>query len=258
MRIGTKIGNTVLIPLTVKAIDLLDIPGVVAFSTMRSATDVSDPYDGFNTCSYTGDAAEHVESCRSEVAQLLGIDAGALIMPRQTHSANVKIIYRHSVSLEDTDALVTCMRQTALCIHTADCVPVVMADVEAGVIGAAHSGWRGAEKRIVAATVDAMCSLGARPDRIVASMGPSICPKCFEVGDEVAQKFERYGAVSRINHVAHVDLYRVVAATLEDAGVNSRNISLPPTCSLCDCDNYFSARAMGVSSGRTLSVIMLR
>ena len=92
MRIGTKIGNTVLIPLTVKAIDLLDIPGVVAFSTMRSATDVSDPYDGFNTCSYTGDAAEHVESCRSEVAQLLGIDAGALIMPRQTHSANVKII----------------------------------------------------------------------------------------------------------------------------------------------------------------------
>ena len=61
-----------------------------------------------------------------------------------------------------------------------------------------------------------------------------------------------------MNNVAHVDLYRVVAATLEDAGVNSRNISLPRACSLCDHDNYFSARAMGVSSGRTLSVIMLR
>lgn len=244
--------------MTVKVTELIDTGSVIAFSTERCACDAADPYSGFSTCSYTGDDPRHVEACRHELARFLHVGVDSLVMPRQTHSANVAVVTHTPVNLEDTDALVTNLRGTALCIHTADCVPVLLADMSAGVIGAAHSGWRGAEKRIAEATVLKMQELGAEPRRIVAALGPCICEECFEVGEEVACRFDRYGAVDRSGTQPHVNLAGVVARTLLDAGLLSENITHPPGCSLCGGNRYFSARQSGVGSGRTVSVIMLR
>lgn len=241
--------------------------GATAFSTLRGADACSgDAYSGFNACHYTGDDATHVAACREELAAELGVSVDRLVIPRQTHSAKVAVVKEMPVSvdvLEGVDALVTRMRDVALCINTADCVPVVMHDPDAGVIAAAHCGWRGIVNELLANTLGAMTELGAESGRIRAAMGTSICAGCFEVGEEVAQRFrEAFGGedgivIEKSGVRPHVDLGRAIRAKLLKAGLQPENVSLPSECSRCNPQRFFSARAMGIASGRTLTVLML-
>ncbi|MDE6264561.1 MAG: peptidoglycan editing factor PgeF [Paramuribaculum sp.] len=241
-----------------KVTELLNLPGITAFSTLRDTDSPHLPYSGFSTCTYTGDDPAHCKACRNELAHYLGISADNIVFPRQTHSLNVAVVIDPAAPLQDTDALVTDRSGIALGIHTADCVPVVLADPKAGIIGAAHSGWRGAAGNIAALTVQKMQSLGANPADIHAAMGPCICQECFEVGEEVAARFERFGAVIRTPGKPHVDLPKAVATSLVEAGVPQQNIAMPCGCSRCDFQRFFSARRLGVQSGRTLTLIILR
>lgn len=241
-----------------KATDLLHLPGITAFSTLRDTGSPHLPYSGFSTCSYTGDLPQHYGDCRNELASSLGIEPDNIVFPRQTHSLNVAVVRDPAVALTETDALVTDRHGIALGIHTADCVPLVLADIKAGVIGAAHSGWRGAAGNIAALTVEKMVSLGADPANIHAAMGPCICPECFEVGEEVAAQFEQFGAVVRTSGKPHVNLPKAITASLVNSGVPRQNIAAPCGCSRCDWKHFFSARRLGVESGRTLTLIILR
>lgn len=241
-----------------KTVNLLDLPGITAFSTLRNTGTPLEPYAGFSTCPYTGDSPAHYLGCREELAHCLGIETDRIVFPTQTHSLNVTVVTDPTAPLPDTDAIVTGIPGIALGIHTADCVPVVLADPKNRVIGAAHSGWRGACGEIAALTVAKMMESGAEPSAIVAAMGPCICANCFEVGEEVAEKFDRFGAVSRAMAKPHVNLPEVVAANLESIGVKRENIAMPVGCSRCDSVNFFSARKLGVASGRTLTIIMMR
>ncbi|MDE5687447.1 MAG: peptidoglycan editing factor PgeF, partial [Paramuribaculum sp.] len=236
--------------------ELIDAAGITAFSSLRANDSPESPYAGFNTCDYTGDDAGHIAECRAELARKLGIDLRSIYFPLQTHSVNVAVIDGSDVDLEGVDALVTTLPGVALAIHTADCVPVVLADPVAGVIGAAHSGWRGTVGNIAAKTVEAMNRLGAEPERMVAAMGPCICADCFEVGEEVAEKFEGMGCVLRTYERPHVNLPEAVALGLTAAGVPRRNIVMPPACSRCNPHDYFSARRLGGNSRRTRTVIL--
>lgn len=239
-------------------------PSIISFSTLRDSKEPSLPYDGFNACHYTGDSQEHIADCRRMLSDHHGIDQTRLIMPRQTHSANIAVVDRLPMpteELENIDALVTALPEIALCINTADCVAVVMADVSAGVIAAAHSGWRGTEAEIAVGTLRAMEALGARAERIRVAMGPSICKDCFEVGEEVARRFRGKfppGTVIDTLSKPHIDLPRAIASSLTAAGVMPGNIACPTECSHCRPDRYFSARRQGINSGRTLTVIMRR
>lgn len=277
-------------------IDAIDLPipgpGIVAFSVKRSAPDPSDPYSGFNICHYTGDSPDHVAECRQALAERLRIAPDRLIIPRQTHSDRVAIIDRipyPADSLEGVDALVTTLSGVALCINTADCVPLLMADPHAHVIAAAHCGWRGTVSQIAGKTIDAMIALGADPARIHAAMGPSICPACFEVGPEVAaQFFHTFGPTpilspndlstiprSSNNPTAaknndpnpaknqdftaakpHIDLPQAIAQTLIQAGVPQTNITPPPACSHCHPNQFPSARTLSINSLRTPTLIL--
>lgn len=241
-----------------KVTELLHLPGITAFSTLRDTDSPHLPYSGFSTCAYTGDDPAHYEECRNELAQYLGIAPENIVFPRQTHSLNVAVVRDPSAPLHDIDALVTDRHGIALGIHTADCVPVVLADPKTGIIGAAHSGWRGAAGNIAALTVQKMKELGANPANIQAAMGPCIGAECFEVGEEVAAQFERFGAVIRTSGKPHVDLPKAVAASLVDAGVPRQNIARQCGCSRCDFRRFFSARRLGVESGRTLTLIIQR
>lgn len=234
---------------------------VEAFYTFRGdITDVCAPYAGFSVCDYTGGNPATVEECRRELAAQLGIDLEHLMIPRQTHSLNVALVdaATQSDELDEIDALVTMQRGVALCVNTADCVPVVVCAPDLPMVAAIHSGWRGAEGNIVGRTVAVMAGLGAEPAAMIAALGPSICPDCFEVGEEVASRFDKRFVAQVAGSKPHVDLRAVVMAQLVDAGLDEGNIEFDGACSRCGHSKLFSARRLGVASGRTATVVMLR
>lgn len=259
-------GILTILPMTVEKIDAgISGHGVTAFSTLRGRVAPDDPYSEFNACHYTGDSERHVRRCRRALCQELGIDHDRLIMARQTHSTCVEVVDHIPFgveSLDGVDGLVTSLRGVALAINTADCVPLMMCDCEAGVIAAVHSGWRGTVGLIAARAVEAMRDMGAEPSRIRAAMGPSICRGCFEVGEDVAERFRRDFPDDVVSagrsERPHVDLGAAVRHTLIESGVTPDRIILPAVCPRCNPDRFFSARRLGVASGRTLSVIMLK
>lgn len=244
----------------------LSLPGLTAFATERGPATDDDPYSAFNACGYTGDDPGHVSRCRREAALALGLsDPARLILPRQTHTANVAIVDAATdpQTLTDIDALVTADPSVAVGVSTADCVPLVLVDPVAGVCAAVHSGWRGTAGRIASRAVGAMASLGAEPGRIQVAMGPSICPECFEVGPEVADvfavKFSGSDGIIRPGPGGkpHISLPRAITVALIEAGVRPESIAGPPACSRCAPRRFFSARIHGIRSGRTLTAARL-
>lgn len=161
-----------------------------AFFTRRGGTG-DGLYASLNCGFGSDDAPARVEANRARAMALLDLPAAALVTVHQIHSADVSIVERPWPRSENpkADALVTDRPGVALGILTADCVPILFADTEAGVIGAAHSGWKGTRDGISAATVAAMERLGARPDRIHAAIGPAIQQASYEVGPEFPERF---------------------------------------------------------------------
>lgn len=251
--------------------------GVVAFSTKRDVNSVSlqhpdnPAYSSFNITHYCGDTAEHVSLCREALCQHLRIDDQHLILPRQTHTDNVFVLdhdffeifpqFRWRL-LEEQDAIVTREHGVCIGISTADCVPVLMADVEAGVIAAVHAGWRGMVKRIAVKALDAMQRLGADPQRVRVAVGPSIAVESFEVGEEVVDAFLDADfhpcILSRQYQKPHIDLWAACAMQLEQAGIPLTNFQFSGIDTYAQPDEWFSARRLGIKSGRIFSGIMLR
>lgn len=248
-----------------------EMPGIIALNTLRGCAH-DDPYSKVNLCDYTADDLAHVEACRNALCAALGISPDRLVMPRQTHTCNVAVVddalmaLPHSERMERlqaVDALVTRLGGVCIGVNTADCVNISLADAEAGVLGVAHAGWRGTVGKIAARTVEAMERLGADRSRIVAVMGASICQDCFEVGDEVLEQFVAQGfsadAISRRNAAtgkAHIHLQEANRLVLLNAGLKPENITWNGECSRCHPHKYFSARRLGINSGRTFTGIL--
>ena len=129
-----------------------------------------------------------VERNRALAAGAVGVPPDALVTLRQVHSARALVV-REAGAPARADAAVTDRAGLALGVLSADCAPVLLADPEAGVIGAAHAGWRGALGGILDAAVEAMATLGAEPGRIAAAVGPCIGPDAYEVGAEFEERF---------------------------------------------------------------------
>ncbi len=245
-----------------------------ALQTQRGEAAKNDPYSQWNLCDYTGDDALRVLDARVQFCQQLGIDLDHLVMPRQTHSTNVKVldqnfldasIEEQDTALEGVDALVTKMAGVCIGVNTADCVPIALVDPRNGVIAIAHAGWRGTVGQIAQKTVETMCKLSAKASNIVATMGASICQECFEVGDEVVIEFENAGfnmsLIMKRNvntGKAHINLQEANRQVLIEAGVNPSNITMPTHCSRCESGHYFSARKLGINSGRTFTGIIMQ
>ena len=250
------------------------VEGVTAFSTTRGEVDRHNAYSGVNLCDYVGDDALRVLDARLSLAMQLGVDLDDVVMPRQTHSCRVAVIDddfrsmdidKQEAMLEGADALVTALHGVVIGVNTADCVPIVLADDQAGIIAVAHAGWRGTAGRIAAAVVEQMCRLGATPGHIQATMGPSICQDCFEVGDEVVEEFRK--AAFLLDEIvvrnastgkAHIDLRAANRAVLIASGIPAGLIVPSQHCSRCEPDRFFSARRLGTASGRTFTGIIQR
>jgi len=154
------------------------------------------------------------------------------------------------------DAVLTRRSGLAVGVRTADCLPVLFADAGAGVVGAAHAGWRGLVAGVLGAAIDELVRLGAARERLRAAFGPCIGVCCFEVGAEVAELFaDRPDAVQRAAGARpHVDLVAAARHDLRRAG-----LTLPPVvtglCTACRTDLFHSWRAERARTGRLLAVI---
>ncbi len=144
----------------------------------------SGVFAGLNCGQGSTDQAEAVTINRRRVAEAMGVAPEALVGIHQVHSADVVLVEGPLSARPRADALVTKVPGLALSVLTADCQPVLFADSEAGVIGAAHAGWKGTLNGVLEATVEAMERLGAKAGRIHAAIGPTISQRAYEVGPE--------------------------------------------------------------------------
>lgn len=240
--------------------------GIVAFNTTRGYdVDMNNPYAGFNACHYIDDEIAHVKHCRQSLCEYLNIPNCNLIIPRQTHSLNVAVIDTvpcDILNLNDIDALVTNQRRVALAVNTADCVPILLADMKNKVVAAVHSGWRGTIGHIICKTINKMIEIGADVKNIKAMIAPCICVDCFEVGNEVSSIFEKeypeMDVVVKTSYKNHVDLVKACYIDMMKIGIEAHNVTMPIDCTRCNPHKYFSARHYGIKSGRMLSLIMLQ
>lgn len=206
-------------------------------------------YDSLNCGWSSGDSLEHVAENRRRIAAALCVMPEALLTCYQVHSPIVVTVKAPWPASDrpQADAMVTAQPGLALGVLTADCVPLLLADTQAGVVGAAHAGWRGAMQGIVGETVAAMQALGAKPDRIVAAIGPCIWQESYEVGPDFAAPFlaqtiqnERFFRPAPRPQHQLFDLPGYVAARLEASGVAAISTSVGNTYT--ESEDYFSFR----------------
>ena len=272
---------------------LCELPGLVhGFSTRLGG--VSEAYGGSQlnlgaTASDTWAAVER--NRRAFVREVTGTERQAppLITVRQIHSGLVHILKskdRVSESPLRGDGIISNRRNVLLAVQVADCVPVLLADVERKAVGAFHAGWRGTAKRIVERGVGSMRAVfGSRPEDLRAAIGPCIHACCYAVGDEVIDEFqsqfiyagelfsevydrdpikEKYPLLfltarapghSNIGPQTHLDLVQSNRRQLLDAGVPEGNISAAEECTSCRTDLLFSHRAEAGYTGRMMGAI---
>lgn len=233
-----------------------------AFFTRRGG--ISDgPFDSLN-CGYSGgDDPERVRSNRSRALAALDLDPASIATGRQVHGRDVLTADAPSPGRPEraADALVTDRPGVTLGILTADCAPVLFVDPEAGVIGAAHAGWRGALGGVVEATIDRMARLGARPPRIRAAIGPCIAQASYEVGPEIRESFVAADAGNDV-HFRPVnggdrllfDLEGAVCTRLAGAGVGA--VERLRLDTLADSDRFFSSRRTRRGGGERFGLLM--
>jgi YfiH family protein len=230
---------------------------------------VSDGLFGSLNCGFgSGDMPERVAENRARAMAMLDLAADRLVTCHQIHSPDV-VAVEAPWRREDNpraDALVTVRRGVALGILTADCVPVLLADPAAGVIGAAHAGWKGALDGIVAATVEAMVGLGAAPGRMRAAIGPCIAQRSYEVGTEFPAPFLAadaangdFFAPARRQGYFMFDIGGFVERRLIEAGIGA--IQRAPCDTVAEETRFFSYRRACLKGetgyGRALSAIVL-
>ena len=168
---------------------LADVPGVRhAFFTRRGGVSTG-LYESLNVGVGSKDGPEKVAENRARAAAVFGIELPRLLTCYQAHSAIAVTADRPWGERPEADAVVTRTPRLACGALAADCAPVLLADPEAKVVGAAHAGWRGALGGVVEAAVGAMQRLGAEPERMVAAVGPCIGPDSYEVGLEFEAQF---------------------------------------------------------------------
>lgn len=226
--------------------------GARALFTTRDGGVSAVPFDELNLARHVGDADDAVTANREIVAGAIG---APLVFVDQVHSAAVHVLPPSgAVPVVTADALVTDRDDVALAIMVADCMPVLLSDPVAGVIGAAHAGRPGLLAGVLESTLAAMQQRGALPDRIEVAVGPSACGACYEVPQEMADAAARQlpAVRSRTSWGTHaIDLRAGAVEALGRAGVPPEAIDVEAPCTIEDpiWFSYRRAKATGRFAG---------
>ncbi|WP_314285580.1 peptidoglycan editing factor PgeF [Prevotella pallens] len=256
---------------------------VVAFSSTRHSGVSKGNYAAFNINRYCGDSPDAIEQNRKSLANCLEIDVNKLIVPHQIHSDSSRIIANEYFKLpanireqiiEGVDAVMTNELNVCIGVSTADCIPILLYDTKHHAAAAIHAGWRGTVKHIVQKTIKEMGIVyQTKPQELQAVIGPGISLQNFEVGDEVYEQFanacfdmERIARRFRVMQPKeeelplkwHLDLKLSNRIDMETMGVLPQNIIDEGICTYDNTNDYFSARKLGVDSGRIYNGIILK
>ena len=231
--------------------------GVRRVVTTRAGGRSKPPYESFNLGAGVGDDPAAVTANRNRLADELGLARDRLVWMEQVHGRNAEVVDGPVPGgVEATDALVTAEPGLALIALCADCVPVLLADPEAGVVGAAHAGRVGARVGVVPAALEAMRRAGASIDRIEVLLGPAVCGECYEVPAAMQADVEEHlpGSASKTRKgTPGLDLRGGLWRQLADAGV--AKIGVDPRCTVED-STLFSHRRDG-TTGRLAALTWL-
>lgn len=231
-----------------------------------------EPYDTLNLGLGVDDNADNVRENRRRFGNALDMDPVKIIVPKQTHSANVRIVGVSEVGagaldyesgIADTDALITNTPGVTLAMHFADCVCVFLLDPVNKAIGLVHSGWKGTVAKILTRTIEAMGrEFGSSPDNMRAAIAPAIGRCCYEVSEDVARQiFKAFPHDERVLNQSsstkwRADLKIANNILLHSAGIKDSNVAISEECTSCNREEFYSYRRDG-ETGRMAGWISL-
>ncbi|HKA16953.1 MAG TPA: peptidoglycan editing factor PgeF [Blastocatellia bacterium] len=242
---------------------------VNAFSTRLGGVS-SLPLNALSLSYFKGDSKENTDENRRRFLKAINAEHASIITARQMHSTERCTIESKQEAdgppLE-CDALISRLKGVLLGIQTADCLPILIADTRSGTVAAIHAGWRGTAGRITERTVsDLMLVHGVNPRDCVAALGPAACVDCYEVGEDVIERYKKeFGYWRNLlvnfkdNGKAHLDVRAANIQQLRFCGFGEDRIHSAEYCTMHQNDLFFSYRreSKGEPSGvgRCLSVI---
>ncbi len=225
----------------------------LAFTSSEGVGD--EPYGGFNLGGHVGDDPVSVERNRALLARELAVDREHLLFMRQVHGTTVVTASGPwSSEVPECDGIVTQATDLALAVLVADCVPVLLHDAAAGVVGAVHAGRPGMTEGIVAKAVGLMRELGARD--VAAAVGPSVCGRCYEVPQELVEAAARTSPVSAARSWSGTPAIDVAAGVVDQLVAEGVSVDWVAGCTR-EQDELYSYRRAG-QTGRFAGVVVLR
>ena len=221
-----------------------------------------------NISTTRGDDPAAVEENRRRIAKAIGVRAEDMTYTNQTHTTNVAVVEAkdRGKRFMETDGMVTNVPEICLVTFYADCVPLFFVDPVHRAIGLSHSGWRGTVGKMGKVTVERMREeYGTDPAQVVAAIGPSICQDCYEVSEDVIEKFrENFDKAlwpelfyEKADGKYQLNLWRANQAVLAEAGVPRENIAVTNLCTHCNPDILFSHRSTGTARGNLSAFLAL-
>lgn len=221
-----------------------------------------------NMALHAGDDRPNAPARRGAFLAALGLELEALVAAQQTHGTRIAAVdssmrgagaHSYAGAVADTDGLATAEPGLALSIYYADCTPLLLVEPAVRAVAAVHAGWRGSVAGIAARAVETMAaSFGAEPTRMMAAVGPCICPCCYRVGAEVAAAVPEKArdlVLREAEGGIYLDLPGLNAWQLQAAGLPAAAIHLSGQCTACCQDIYHSYRCHGPGAGRMMAVI---
>jgi hypothetical protein len=211
----------------------------------------------FNLSFTVGDDPEIVKQNREAFYNSLGLTSSQIATQRQIHSDIITVVDKPGM-IGESDAMITANRGIGLAISSADCTPIFIYDKARKIIAGVHSGWRGTENRILAKTLNILGEkFNSNPNDLFICIGPSISQKNYEIGREVAEKFDS----KYVNEISGNLYLNVISANVDMAlqyGISLSSIEISPLCSYDENEILHSYRRDGKLSGRSLGVIILK
>lgn len=220
-----------------------------------------------------GDIYENVIENYKRMCNAIGINMKNLVLSDQKHNSNIKIVTHkdagtgiYKSKFNDIDALVTNEKDLPLVTFFADCIPLFFVDIKNKVIGLAHSGWRGTYQKIGKKTIKVMReNYNSNPKDIIVVIAPSICQNCYEVSEDVAEKFREIFDKNKSENILldkkngkyQLDLWLANKYIINEAGVPYENIYISCVCTSCNSDLLYSHRKLGEKRGNLAGFLSL-
>lgn len=249
-----------------------DFHKIKLFTTTRLGGVSVGNYASLNVSPFCGDNPEHVKHNLQQLAGEINISPEKILIPYQVHGTEIRKIdaefmqsdsKKQAELLHGIDALITNIPGICIGVTTADCVPVFLYDTTKQVVAVAHAGWRGTCAKIVSKTICLMVSkFNCKPEDIHAVIGPSISVQAYQVGEELYAAFQEAGfpveeIFTRRDTGLYLDLWKANEFLLLSEGVISNHVAIANRCTYTEYELFFSARRLGIKSGRMLSGICI-